>query len=119
MSVTNADLLETERLDEVVVLAPMAISGVDARTSKGARFDRPVLRHLSQRLRSEVAVLTAAGASVRVFTPGADELEVMGSKLCDARRRSSVFETAVRTTTSRVISEQSSPSRLHDAVGAA
>jgi NTE family protein len=50
-----------------------------------------------------VARLAAAGTTVRVLAPTAEDLAVMGADLMDARRRLSVFETAVRTGTTRLM----------------
>jgi NTE family protein len=99
-SVTNADLLATEHLDEVVVVAPMAMRDHDPRRSALARLDHRLRQHATQRLRWEVGRLAESGTSVRVFAPTAEDLSAMGTNLCDASRRATVFETAVRTTTS-------------------
>jgi NTE family protein len=103
VSVTNADVLAEEGLDEVLVLAPMATAAPDPRRSPAARLDRRLRQHLDQRVQWEVARLTAAGTTVRVLAPTAEDLAVMGADLMDARRRRSVFETAVRTGTTRFL----------------
>ncbi|MGK5111303.1 MULTISPECIES: patatin-like phospholipase family protein [unclassified Geodermatophilus] len=105
VSVTNADVLADERLDEVLVLAPMATTAPGPRRSAAARLRQ----HPNQRLEWEVARLTAAGTTVRVVAPTAEDLAVMGPDVMDARRRRHVFETAVRTGTTRFVSAAPSP----------
>lgn len=103
MSVTNADVLAREDLDEVLVLAPMAMYESDHPRSALARAERELRRHLTHRLDREVARLMAAGTRVRVFTPTPADLVAIGANVMDAGRRRVVFETAVRTTTSRLL----------------
>jgi len=102
VSVTNADVLAEEDLDEVLVLAPMATAGPDLRKSAAGRLDRRLRHHLNQRLAWEVARLTAAGMTVRVLAPTTEDLAVMGADWMDFRRRRSVLETAVRTGATRL-----------------
>ena len=119
VSVTNADLLMTEHLDEVVVVAPMAMQDEDPRKSAAARLDHRVRQHATQRLGWEVARLASSGTSVRVFAPTGEDLIAMGTKLFDASQRSTVFETAVRTTTSLLTSEDRPGDGRTDVVGVA
>jgi NTE family protein len=119
VSVTNADLLSTERLDEVVVLAPMAMHGPSPRGSAGVRLDARLRRYLTQRLMAEVAQLEATGISVRVFAPSWEDLDVMGTNSFDVSRRWRVFETALRTTTSRLVGQESAEGRPDDSAGVA
>jgi NTE family protein len=114
-SVTNADLLVGEELDEVVVVAPMAMRDEDPRRSAAARLDRRMRLRMSQRCRWEAARLAAAGTSVRVFAPTGEDLAAMGTNLFDAARRGTVLETAVRTTTSLLLAED----RRDDVTGVA
>jgi NTE family protein len=118
LSVTNADLLAAEHLDEVVVVAPMAMQDGDPRRSAAARLDHRVRQHLTQRLRAEVAGLASAGTSVRVFAPTGEDLLAMGTNLFDASRRATVFETAVQTTASGLASENPNR-RPADGIGVA
>ncbi|MGY1739572.1 MULTISPECIES: patatin-like phospholipase family protein [unclassified Blastococcus] len=99
VSVSNADLLVAEHLDEVVVVAPMATAQPDPRRSAAALLDARVRHHLTARLRWEVARLAADGTAVRVFAPTGEDLVAMGTSPFDASRRWTVYETAVRTTT--------------------
>jgi NTE family protein len=124
VSVTNADLLTSEDLDEVVVLAPMAMHESSAprsaaRRSASGRLDRCVRQHVTQRLVAEVARLAATGATVRVLAPTAEDLAAMGTNPFDASRRCRVFETALRTTTSRLAGEGPAPARRGEDLGAA
>jgi NTE family protein len=119
VSVTNADLLVAEQLDEVVVVAPMAMQGDDPRRSAVARLDRRLRQRVTQRSLWEAARLTASGTSVRVFAPTGEDLAAMGTNLFDASRLGPVFETAVRTTTSLLTAEDQRGSRRDHVTGAA
>jgi NTE family protein len=103
VSVTNADVLADEGLDEVLVLAPMATSAPDPRRSATARLDRRLRQHMNQRVMGEVAQLASAGTTVRLLAPTAEDLAVMGADLMDAGRRRAVFETAVQTGATRFL----------------
>ncbi|MCF6737134.1 patatin-like phospholipase family protein [Blastococcus sp. KM273129] len=98
VSVTNADVLVRDRLDEVVVLAPMAFAGRDPRRGARARLEGTLRAYATRRLEKEVDRLTAAGSRVRVLAPTPEDLAVIGPDVMDAGRRSAVFETARRTT---------------------
>lgn len=98
VSVTNADVLVRDRLDEVVVLAPMALAGRDPRRGARARLEGTLRCYATRRLAKEVDRLTAAGSRVRVFAPSPEDLAVIGPDVMDAGRRSAVFATARRTT---------------------
>lgn len=100
-SVTNADLLLREPLDEILVLAPMAMYETDRPRTAAARLERQFRRHVTRRLNTEVGRL-AATARVRVFSPTAADLAVIGSNVMDARRRRLVYDTALTTTTARL-----------------
>lgn len=119
VSVTNADLLASERVDEVVVLAPMAMLDPSPRRPAAGRLDRSLRRYVTQRLRAEVAQLHAMGMSVRVFAPTREDLDAMGPNSFDASRRRRVFETALRTTTSRLVDGEPAVSHPDDAAGVA
>src|SRR3712207_7794402 len=98
VSVTNADLLAEEGLDEVVVVAPMITPVPGTPRSAAARLGQRLRPQMSQRLRWEVWRLVAAGTSVRVFTPTAEDVAVMGRDWMDAGQHRRVFQTAMRTT---------------------
>jgi NTE family protein len=78
VSVTNADVLLHEHLDDVLVLAPMAMFERDHPSGVVARLGRRARRLWTRRLNVEIARLAATGANVRVLTPGAEELSTMG-----------------------------------------
>ena len=102
VSVTNADVLVREHLDEVVVLAPMAMAARDPRPGAIAHLEGRLRRYAGARLDREAGRLRAGGARVRVFAPTAEDLAVIGPNVMDPRRRRAVFETAVATTTARL-----------------
>lgn len=98
VSVTNADVLLREQLDEILILAPMSMYERDHPLSATGWLERRFRGHLTRRLDVEVGRLTASGASVRVLGPTAVDLTGMGANVMDPRRRHAVFETALRTT---------------------
>jgi NTE family protein len=98
-STASADLLAGEGLDEVIVLAPLALEG---RHPAGwhplVRVNRWMRARTTDRLSREVAKLRAAGTSVRVLTPDAAVLAEMGWNVMDPRRRHRVLDLALRST---------------------
>jgi NTE family protein len=98
-STASADLLAGEGLDEVTVLAPLALEG---RHPAGwhplVRANRWLRARTTDRLYREIAKLRAAGTSVRVLTPDAAVLTEMGWNVMDPRRRHRVLDAALRTT---------------------
>jgi NTE family protein len=104
VSVTNADVLVRERLEEVLVLAPMALTGPDPRRGALARLEGGLRRYATRRLEWEVGQLEAAGSRVRIFAPTPQDLAVIGPNVMDAGRRSAVFRTAFATTAARLTS---------------
>lgn len=102
VSVTNADVLVREHLDEVTILAPLATYEADRPRSAGVRLERRLRKHRTRRLDVEVRRLTAAGTTVRVIAPTAEDLAVIGPNLMNARHHRAVFETALRTTSARL-----------------
>jgi NTE family protein len=107
-SMTNADVLAGEHLDEVVVVAPMCMGSRDRPSSVVGRLERRLRAYANRRLGIETRVLAAAGADVRVFAPTALDLAVMGPNVMDPRRRNWVFATALTNTRAalRAASEQ-------------
>ncbi|WP_354640818.1 patatin-like phospholipase family protein [Kitasatospora camelliae] len=118
-SATNADLLAGRGLDEVYVLAPMALRLRPAGRAEPARGtlaalrewrarDRPhgVLAQLVSRYRRavtrqmlrEAAELRAAGTRVRLLAPTLADLTVMGPNMMDPGRREAVLDCALATT---------------------
>lgn len=115
-SATNADLLLGRGLDEVYVLAPMALRlgpraqrsgrGTAAALREWRARDRPrgVLAQLVSRYRRavtrqllrEAALLRAEGVRVRLLAPTLADLAVMGPNLMDPARRGEVLESGLR-----------------------
>ncbi|MFJ6140358.1 patatin-like phospholipase family protein [Kitasatospora sp. NPDC092286] len=117
-SATNADLLLGRALDEVYVLAPMALRlhprgraepgrGTLAALREWRARDRPrgVLAQLVSRYRRavtrqllrETRLLRAEGVRVRVLAPTLADLTVMGPNMMDPARRGAVLESALCT----------------------
>lgn len=119
VSVTNADLLAEEGLDEVVVVAPMVTPVPGTRRSAAARLGQRLRPQMSQRLRWEVWRLAAAGTSVRVLTPTAEDVAVMGSDWMDAGQHRRVFQTAMRTTMAQLALGEPPSTRCGDVDGVA
>nr|BEK66135.1 hypothetical protein KPHV_33620 [Kitasatospora purpeofusca] len=122
-SATNADLLLGRGLDEVYVLAPMALcsdppgrpqpghsesvpgaSGF-ARARRGRDLPRGVLaqvvgryrRAVTRQLLREAGLLRAAGVRVHLLAPAPADLAVMGPNMMDPSRRGPVLESALDT----------------------
>ncbi|WP_395295977.1 patatin-like phospholipase family protein [Kitasatospora hibisci] len=121
-SATNADLMIGRGLDEVFVLAPMALRLQPRErdeTGRGtlaalhefrewyAARDRPrgVLaqlvggyrRAVTRRLVREAGLLRASGVRVHLLAPTPADLAVMGPNLMDTARRAAVLESSLRT----------------------
>ncbi|WP_441245854.1 patatin-like phospholipase family protein [Kitasatospora sp. McL0602] len=116
-SATNVDLMAARGLDEVYVLAPMALrptwpaggrpQGAAAVLREWRERDRPkgVLAQLVSRYRRavtrqmlrETALLREAGTRVQLLAPTLEDLAVMGPNMMDPARRTAVLETALRT----------------------
>lgn len=103
VSVTNADVLLREELDEVIVLAPMAMCERDHPGGVMGRLERRLRGHVTRRMNAEVNKLMAAGMTVRVLAPVREDLEVMGANVMNPTRRHEVYETALRTTRERLL----------------
>ncbi|MFC9326229.1 patatin-like phospholipase family protein [Kitasatospora sp. NPDC057015] len=117
-SATNADLMLGRGLDEVYVLAPMALRlhprgpaepgrGTLSALREWRERDRPrgVLAQLVSRYRRSVTrqllrearQLRSAGIRVQLLAPTLEDLAVMGPNMMDPARRGAVLETALRT----------------------
>ncbi|MFB8242629.1 patatin-like phospholipase family protein [Kitasatospora purpeofusca] len=122
-SATNADLLLDRGLDEVYVLAPMAlwsdppgrpqpghsesVQGVSglARARRGRDLPRGVLaqvvgryrRAVTRQLLREAGLLRAGGVRVHLLAPTPADLAVMGPNMMDPSRRGPVLESALDT----------------------
>jgi NTE family protein len=98
VSVTNADVLLRDDLDEILVLAPMATGERTVRRSAAGRAEGRLRRHFTAQLDIEVGRLRATGTAVRVLVPTAEDRAAMGLNVMDPRRRREVLEVALRTT---------------------
>jgi NTE family protein len=94
---TNVDVLATESLDEVYVLAPMAAFVDDHPHRLATRVERRVRRQVTRRLLNEAEKVTGAGAAVTVLAPGPEDLATIGANMMDPARRLQVLETSLRT----------------------
>lgn len=119
-SATNADLMAGRGLDEIWVLAPMALrlypAGRRAEPGRGAAAalrewrdrDRPrgmvaqlvsrYRRTVTRQMMREARALRAAGTRVQLLAPTPADLAVMGPNMMDPSRRPEVLESARRTT---------------------
>lgn len=97
VSMTNVDVLAGAGVDEVLVLAPMAGDPRRALGSPFARAFRAVRLHAARRLAGELRALRKAGTTVRVLTPSAADLEVMGINVMNPSRRREVLHQARET----------------------
>lgn len=91
-------LVESGTVTEVLIVAPMAASDYDRPRSPVTRLERVVRRAITRGIETDTAQLRAAGASVHVLAPGAEDLAVMGSNLMNPKRRTQVLRSALRTT---------------------
>jgi NTE family protein len=96
-SPTSLDLVIPLELDEVYVLSPMTSFDYDRPSSRIAKLERRFRRVVTRRLLKEAAKVREAGTAVVMLGPGAEDLEAMGANLMDARRRTPVLETSLRT----------------------
>jgi len=96
-STTNVDVLATESLDEVYVLAPMAAFVDDHPHRLATRVERRVRRQVTRRLLNEAEKVTRAGAALTVLAPGPEDLATIGANMMDPARRLEVLETSLRT----------------------
>ncbi|WP_457032052.1 patatin-like phospholipase family protein [Kitasatospora sp. P5_F3] len=117
-SATNADLMAGRGLDEVYVLAPMALRpswpdgrraepGTLAALREWRRRDRPrgVLvqlvsryrRAVTRQLMREARQLRAGGMRVQLLAPTLADLAAMGPNMMDPARRGETLETALHT----------------------
>ncbi|MGZ3453041.1 MAG: patatin-like phospholipase family protein [Polyangiales bacterium] len=97
VSPASADLLVGERLDEAIVIAPMASTDQGPRTGLG-RIEGAVREHMRRTLDREIQRLREAGTRVLRIEPTAEDLAVMGPNFMDGSRRLRVLESSLRTT---------------------
>jgi NTE family protein len=91
-------------VDEVYVLAPMASTVTDRPRMPHERLERQLRRLITLALLREARALGSLGVRVTVFTPGPEDLAVMGVNLMDPRRRTVVLETSLGTSAAAVAS---------------
>jgi NTE family protein len=96
-SPTSLDLVTPLELDEVYVLSPMTSFDYDKPASRVARMERQFRRVVTRRLIKEAVKVRRTGTAVVMLGPGADDLEAIGANMMDARRRTQVLETSLRT----------------------
>jgi NTE family protein len=96
-STTNVDVLATEGLDEVYVIAPMAAFVDDHPQRLATRVERRVRRQVTRRLLNEAERVTRAGTAITVLAPGPEDLATIGANMMDPARRLEVLETSLRT----------------------
>jgi NTE family protein len=96
-SAASVDLLAGQRLDEVIVVAPMASLTMDRPSGLVARLERRWRRVVTSRVLAEMEVVRREGATVRLLCPGPSDLAAMGGNLMDPGRRLAVLETSLET----------------------
>jgi len=96
-SPTSLDLVTPLELDEVYVLSPMTSFDYDKPTSRIAKVERQFRRAVTRRLIKEAVKVRRTGTAVVMLGPGAEDLEAIGANLMDARRRTTVLETSLKT----------------------
>ncbi|WP_405167068.1 patatin-like phospholipase family protein [Nocardia sp. NBC_01499] len=97
-STASVDLLIPAKLDELVVLAPMASTGKIPATGVGHFLERQLRNRMSAKLDAEIAKLRATGTKVLRLDATADDLAVMGPNFMDGRRRLDTFQHSLRST---------------------
>jgi NTE family protein len=98
LSPTSIDLLADAGLDEIYVLAPMISFDYDDPSTVVAKMERRFRRAMTKRVLNEAGKVRRRGSAVTLLGPGREDLEAIGVNLMDNKRRSSVLDTALRTT---------------------
>jgi NTE family protein len=101
VSSASADLLASQPLDEVVVVAPMTSEG-GAPASGLSRVERLLRSQMTIGLDREVTTLRAAGIRVIRVEPGREELDAMGPNFMDLTRRDATLIAARKAAPGRV-----------------
>ncbi|HVE92980.1 MAG TPA: patatin-like phospholipase family protein [Actinomycetota bacterium] len=104
-SPSNLDLLSREDLDVVIVLNPTSSLNPGPPTTVLERVERRVRAASGRRLSREARKVEESGARVLLVQPGAEDLAAMGINLMNPSRRTIVLETALRTTTARLLED--------------
>ncbi|WP_069166227.1 patatin-like phospholipase family protein [Nocardia altamirensis] len=97
-STASVDLLTSAKLDELVVLTPMASTGKIPATGPGHLLERQMRNRMSAKLDAEIAQLRATGTTVLHVAATADDLAVMGPNFMDGRRRLDTYQHSLRST---------------------
>jgi len=93
VSSASVDLLVSQPVDEVVVVAPMTSEG-GAPGSGLSRVERLLRSQMTSGLDREVVTLRAAGIRVIRVEPGPEELDAMGPNFMDLSRRDATLAAA-------------------------
>lgn len=99
------------RLEQVVVLAPMAASERDRPRSPVLRVERAVRRAITRSLESDVAALRANGVDVALVAPDARDLSLIGANMMDPRRRLPILEAAYSSAVRQLHRQRTSSAR--------
>ncbi|NUP46783.1 MAG: patatin-like phospholipase family protein [Catenulispora sp.] len=94
-------------LDELYVLAPVAVRGFDG--PPRSVLERAVRRFrwaVTRRMLAEVQRVRADGTRVVVFCPTAEDVRAIGLNMMDGGRRPLVLETAFKTTRAQVAAQR-------------
>lgn len=94
-SPTSADLLASQPVDEVIILAPMASRAPDAPRSPLKWVERRVRRYMTAIVDREEEKLRAAGKRVVRIEPNATDLAAFGYNMMDPARRPEVLDQAI------------------------
>lgn len=124
---TSLDLLLDpvlgERLEQVVVLAPMAATDPDRPRLPAHRVERSIRRAITASLRSDVAALRARDVDVLLITPSPADLTLIGANMMNSRRRTQVLDSAALSAARQIRAHygRAAPGRpprsTHDATG--
>ncbi|MDX1458598.1 MAG: patatin-like phospholipase family protein [Marinobacter sp.] len=94
-SPTSADLLASQPVDEVIILAPMASRQPDRPLSPLKLVERQVRRYMTAIVDREEQQLRAAGKRVIRLEPNAADLTAFGYNMMDPKRRAKVLSQAL------------------------
>jgi NTE family protein len=96
-SATSVDLLASQELDEVYIVAPLVSLETDHPRSLLLRMERRWRAAVTRRCLHEIAKLEAVGTKVTILAPGLEDLEAIGRNVMQTSRRIAVLETSLRT----------------------
>lgn len=88
------------------MLSPLTSFRYDSPATVAGRVERRFRRLLTRRLVGEIRKVAATGTRVTVLGPGAEDLAAIGANLMDARRRTRVLETSLRTSAAALRSDR-------------